>query len=75
MGGCRKLHNEELRNLCSLPNIIRVSILRTMRWTTHVVHMEEMIVVYNILVANCGEGDKCEDLGIDGRVILKWILG
>jgi hypothetical protein len=35
MGGWRKLHNEELHNLCSLPNIIRMIKLR-MRWAGHV---------------------------------------
>jgi hypothetical protein len=34
-GGHRKLHNVELRNLCSSPNIIRVIKLRGMRRSTH----------------------------------------
>jgi hypothetical protein len=29
--GCRKLYNEELHNLCSAPNIIRIIKLRSMR--------------------------------------------
>jgi hypothetical protein len=32
-GGWRKLHNEELRNLCSFPSIIRMIKSRRMRWT------------------------------------------
>jgi hypothetical protein len=30
-GGCRKLHNEELHNLYSLPNTIRMIMSRRMR--------------------------------------------
>jgi hypothetical protein len=36
MGGQRKLNNEELCNLYSLPNIIRSQKLRRMRWAGHV---------------------------------------
>ena len=31
----RKLHNEEIRDLYSLPNIVRVIKSRRMRWTGH----------------------------------------
>jgi hypothetical protein len=34
--GWRKLHNEELHNLFSLPSIIRIIKLRRMRWVGHV---------------------------------------
>jgi len=37
----RKLHNEELRYLYSLPNILRVVKSRRMRWVGHVVHLGE----------------------------------
>jgi hypothetical protein len=33
MGDWRKLHNEELHNLYSLPNIIRIIKSRRLRWT------------------------------------------
>jgi hypothetical protein len=36
MGGWRKLHNEELHDLYSLPSIIRIIRLRRMRWVGHV---------------------------------------
>jgi hypothetical protein len=34
--GWRKLHNEELHNLYSLPSTIRMAKLRRMRWAGHV---------------------------------------
>ena len=34
-GEWRKLHKEELRNVYSLPNIVRVVKLRRMRWVEH----------------------------------------
>jgi hypothetical protein len=39
IGGWRKLHNEELRNLYSSPSIIRMIKSRRMRWKGHVAHM------------------------------------
>jgi hypothetical protein len=36
MGDWRKLHNEELHNLYSSPNIIRMIKSRRMRWAGHV---------------------------------------
>jgi hypothetical protein len=38
-GEWRKLHNKELRDLNSLPNIIRIIKSRRMRWTDHVARM------------------------------------
>jgi hypothetical protein len=36
-----KLHNEELHNLCSSPDIIRQIKSRRMRWAGHVARMRE----------------------------------
>jgi hypothetical protein len=49
-GGFRKLHNEELHNLYSLPSIIRMIKSRNMRWAGHVARMGEKRNVYRILV-------------------------
>jgi hypothetical protein len=38
-GGLRKLHKEELHNLYSSPNIIRMMKSRRMRWTGYVACM------------------------------------
>jgi hypothetical protein len=38
-GSWRKMHNDELHNLFSSPNIIRVIKSRRMRWMRHVAHM------------------------------------
>jgi len=34
--GCRKLQDEEVRNLCSSLDIIREMKLRRMRWAAHI---------------------------------------
>jgi hypothetical protein len=49
-GDWRKLQNEELRNLYSSPNIIRMINSRRMRWTGHVARMEAKRNLYRILL-------------------------
>ena len=46
----RKLHNEELDDLYSAPNIVRVIKSRIMRWVDRVARMGERTGVYRILV-------------------------
>jgi hypothetical protein len=46
----RKLHNEELRDLYSSPNIIRIIKSRRIRWAGHVVRMMEKRNVYRLFV-------------------------
>ena len=48
-GELRKLHNEELTNLYSLPNILRV-VKSRMRWAGHVARMGEGRGVHRVLV-------------------------
>jgi hypothetical protein len=45
-----KLHNEELHNLYSSPNIIRMIKSRRMRWAGHVARMGKLRIGYRILV-------------------------
>jgi len=49
-GEWRKLHNEELNDLYSLPSIVRVVKSRQMRLAGHVVRMGEDRVVHRVLV-------------------------
>jgi hypothetical protein len=49
-GEWRRLHNEELNDLYSSPNIIRVIKSRRMRWTGHIARMGEGRGAYRILV-------------------------
>jgi hypothetical protein len=49
-GEWRRLHNEELNDLYSSLNIIRVIKSRRMRWTGHVARMGEGRGAYRILV-------------------------
>jgi hypothetical protein len=69
----KKLHKEEFYNLYSPPNSIRVIKSRRMRCVEHVTPIRDMRNAYKIL---SGEEDwkgrdHSEDLGINGRIILK----
>jgi len=50
MGEWRRLHDEELNELYSSPNIVRVIKSRRMRWAGHVARMDEERGVYKVLV-------------------------
>ena len=70
-----KLHNEELNDLYSSPNIVRVINSRRMRWTGHVARMGERRGVYRVLVGNLRERFHLQDPSVDGRIIiLRWIF-
>jgi hypothetical protein len=49
-GEWRKLHNEKLSDLFSLPNIVRVVKSRRMRWVAHMARMGKGIDVHRVLV-------------------------
>ena len=71
-GVWRKLHNEELNDLYTSPNIFRVIKSRRMRWAGHVARMGERRGVYRVLV---GKPKGKRALGrprVDRRIILRW---
>jgi hypothetical protein len=54
-GEWRKLHNEELNDLYSTPNIIQVTKSRRMRWAGYVACVGESRGVYWVLVGKAEE--------------------
>ena len=67
MGEWRRLHNEELNDLYSSPNIVRVIKSRRMRWVGHVAHMCEERGAYRFLV---GKRERERPLG---RPMRRWV--
>jgi hypothetical protein len=63
----RKLHNEELHNLYSSPNIIRMIKSKRIRWAGHVPRMRTKRNAYRILV---GKPDGMRPLG---RPRCRWV--
>jgi hypothetical protein len=85
-GSWRKLHNDELHDLYSSPNIVRVIKSRRMRWAGHVTRMGEGRGVYRVLIGR-PEGKRPlgrprrrwednirMDLGEIGNDRVNWIL-
>jgi hypothetical protein len=69
----RKLHNEELNDLYSLPNIVRVVKLRRMRWAGYVACMGGEKGVHMVL-GNLSERGHWGDPDVDGRIVLRWMF-
>ena len=72
-GEWRRLYNEELNDLYSSPNIVRVIKSRRMRWAGHVTRMGEERGCIESWWGNRREGDHWGDLGVDGRTIFERI--
>ena len=66
-GEWRRLHNEELNDLYSSPNIVWVIKSRRMRWAGHVVRMGEERGAYRVLVG------KAEGKRPLGRPRRRWV--
>jgi hypothetical protein len=47
---------------------------RGMRWERHVARLGEMRNAYKILIGKPEEKADSKDLGVEGRIILEWIL-
>jgi hypothetical protein len=75
-GGWRKLYDEELHDLYSSPNnnIIGMIKSRSMTWTGHVARMGEIRNKYKFLMGSLKGRNHTEEMGVDGKIILKWIL-
>jgi hypothetical protein len=71
----RKLDNDEFYSLHSLLNIVRMIKSRRMRWMGHVACMGKGRVVYRVWLGGPKVRDHWKDLGIGGRIRLRWILG
>jgi hypothetical protein len=74
-GSWRKLHNDEFHDVYSSPNIVRVIESRRMRWAGHVARMGEGRSVYWVLVGRPEGKNHWEDIGVGGRITLRWTLG
>jgi len=66
-GEWKRLHNEELNDLYSSPNIVRVIKSKRMRWAGHAARMDEEREVYRVLVG------KSEGKRPLGRPRLRWV--
>jgi hypothetical protein len=73
-GGWRKLHNEKLHDLYSLPSIIRMVKSRRMRCEEHVTHIGKRGMHVGFCWESRKEGDHWKDLNIGGSIILRLIL-
>jgi len=68
----RKRHNEEINDLFSSSNILRVLKSRRMRELEHVWGRGETYIGFRC--GNLKERDHLEDPGVVGRIILRWIF-
>ena len=73
-GEWRSLHNEELNDLYSSLNIVRVIKSRRMRWAGHVARMGEERGCVGSWWGNRREGDHWGDL-ILGSISRRWDVG
>jgi len=73
--GVEKLHYEELNDLYSSPNIVRVRTSRRMRWAGHVAGMGGGETYRGFWWENLRVRDHLGDIGVDGGIILNGSSG
>jgi hypothetical protein len=71
--GWRKLRNEELRNLYSSSDIIRMIKSRRMRWAEHVARVRKGGTYIIFWWESQKERDPQEEKFVGGWIILRWI--
>jgi hypothetical protein len=74
-GSWRKLHNDELHDLYSSPNIVRVIKSRRMRWAGHVARMGMGEVFRGFWLGGPKARDHWEELVVGVRITLRWTSG
>ena len=73
-GECRGQHNEELNDLYSSPNVVRVFKSIRSKWVGHVERMGKKRGVYKVLMRKHQRKRPTGNSRVDGRIILKWIF-
>jgi hypothetical protein len=73
-GEWRKLHNEELNDLLSTPNIVWVTKSRRLRWAVNIARMGKREACTGIWWGILKDRDHWGDPGVDWRIILRWIF-
>jgi hypothetical protein len=73
--GWRRLHNEELHNLHASPDTIKGDEGKVDEMGGNVACMGEVRNSLKYLSENLKGRNKAQDLGVDGKIILEWILG
>ena len=73
MGEWKRLHNEEINDLYSSPNIVGVIKSWRIRWAGHVARMSEERGAYWVLLGKPEGKNHWGYLDVDGWIILGWI--
>jgi hypothetical protein len=74
-GSWRKLRNGELHSLYSSPNIFEAVKSKSKRWAGHVARMGEGEMFTRFWLGGPKVRVQWEDLGVGGRITLRWNLG
>jgi hypothetical protein len=73
-GDWRKLRNKELQDVCFSTGSSRMIKWKRMRWVGQVARTREKRNIYRVLMGKPEGKNKVEDLGVDGNIILKWVV-